>query len=63
MNNNYSPIPKKIKEQKKSPTIKALEAVSELRGTGRDEIPTDTMGSYTGTSYDNDIPEQDADDL
>ena len=36
---------------------------SPLRNINNGEIPSDTMGSYTGTSYDGGPPEQDADDL
>lgn len=34
-----------------------------LRETGKDEIPSDVLGSYTGMGTDGDSPEQDADDL
>ena len=34
-----------------------------LRDMNQTEIPTDVMGSYTGTARDGDTPEQDADDL
>jgi len=27
------------------------------------KYPSDVLGSYTGMTYDNDVPEQDADDL
>jgi hypothetical protein len=34
-----------------------------LQNMSKSEIPTDVMGSYTGTARDGDIPIQDADDL
>lgn len=34
-----------------------------LQNMSKGEIPTDVMGSYTGTARDDDIPIQDADDL
>ena len=37
--------------------------VATLQNMSKSEIPTDVMGSYTGTARDGDIPIQDADDL
>ena len=34
-----------------------------LRHQGKGAIPSDVLGSYTGTPDTDDIPEQDADDL
>lgn len=34
-----------------------------LKNMSKSEIPTDVMGSYTGTARDGDAPVQDADDL
>ena len=34
-----------------------------IRETGKEEIPSDVLGSYTGTAEDQNAPEQDADDL
>ena len=62
--NKYNQSPKKNarntgKKNKKNYIYNA----SPLRSINSGEIPSDTMGSYTGTSYDGGPPEQDADDL
>lgn len=46
--------------QKKTKTKKAAEAI---RQQGRGEIPSDVLGSYTGTAQHDEEPVQDADDL
>lgn len=54
--------PEKTKTEKKSRS--KVEALSDtMRTENRGEIPTDVMGSYTGTPYDGGMPSQDADDL
>ena len=55
------------KPVKKDIMRKAEEAVREFRMSNKpdefDNIRGDILGSYTGMSYDNGEPEQDADDL
>ncbi len=46
--------------RKKTKTKKAAEA---MRRQGRGEIPSDVLGSYTGSPQQGDAPVQDADDL
>ena len=43
------------------PNINKMAAT--LQNMSKSEIPTDVMGSYTGTPRDGDTPDQDADDL
>ena len=45
---------------KKTKTKKATEA---MRKQGREDIPSDVLGSYTGTAQHDETPVQDADDL
>lgn len=47
----------------KSEKEKIQNMVSVLRKESQWEIPSDVLGSYTGTSVEQDDPEQDADDL
>ncbi len=47
-------------KKKKTKTKKAAEA---MRRQGRGDIPSDVLGSYTGTGQTDDAPVQDADDL
>ncbi|TGJ77840.1 hypothetical protein [Caproiciproducens galactitolivorans] len=42
---------------------KAYKMASTLPNMGRGDIPSDILGSYTGTSQDGQKPDQDADDL
>lgn len=51
------------KRENKEAMNRAKEAMRQLRSMNQGSIPSDTMGSYTGTSYDGESPEQDADDL
>ena len=37
--------------------------IDAYRGTGREEVPSDVTGSYTGLGLKGDRPVQDADDL
>ncbi|MCL2095651.1 MAG: hypothetical protein FWH10_01960 [Oscillospiraceae bacterium] len=71
MDYNY-PSQNKKKPVKGGISRKAEEAVRAFRtanmpdnfgSNGGDNIQSDVMGSYTGTSYDGGDPEQDADDL
>jgi hypothetical protein len=39
------------------------EMAKTIRAANRSKIPTDVMGSYTGTPRDGEVPTQDADDL
>ena len=66
--NQYNQSPKKNarntgRKNKRNDVYKLKDAASQLRNINSGEIPSDTMGSYTGTSYDGGPPEQDADDL
>ena len=69
MNNQpYNKNPDIKKNNKKRKNDKQViyttrDAVQQLRGMNNGAIPSDVMGSYTGTSHDGDSPEQDADDL
>lgn len=54
---------KKAKEKQEERVQKAQELSGELRAQARDGIPTDVLGSYTGTPRDGGAPTQDADDL
>lgn len=56
----YNNDDQKDKEQVEA-EIKIMAAT--LQNMSKSEIPTDVMGSYTGTARDGDIPIQDADDL
>ena len=55
------------KSVKKDVMRKAEETVREFKMSSKpdefDNIQSDVLGSYTGMSYDNGKPEQDADDL
>ena len=42
---------------------KAGYAAEALRKQSNGEIPSDVLGSYTGTARKGEVPEQDADDL
>ena len=44
-------------------TRRGKEDAVTLRQQGRGEIPSDVLGSYTGTPVDGGVPVQDADDL
>lgn len=46
--------------RKKTKTKKAAET---MRRQGRGEIPSDVLGSYTGSPQRDEMPVQDADDL
>ena len=65
---NY-PENKNAKPVKKDAMKKAEEAVRAFRTSNkpnpndRNNIQSDVLGSYTGMSYDNSEPDQDADDL
>ncbi len=48
-------------KQEVKPNINRMAAT--IQNMSKSEIPTDVMGSYTGTPRDGDTPEQDADDL
>lgn len=52
---------KKRNKQESKPNIDKMAAT--LQNMSKSEIPTDVMGSYTGTARDGDTPDQDADDL
>jgi len=52
---------KQNRKQEVKPNINEMAAT--LKNMSKSEIPTDVMGSYTGTSRDDDKPIQDADDL
>ena len=62
-NKNQSREKNHKRKNDKDTMYKAREAMQQLRDINKGEIPSDTMGSYTGTSYDDGNPEQDADDL
>lgn len=49
------------KQVQKSKNAQAMAKV--LRQEGKEEIPSDVSGSYTGTPMDGGVPVQDADDL
>ena len=56
------------RKRRKSPAGKAPgslggEEARTLQRQGRGEIPSDVLGSYTGTPEQGEMPEQDADDL
>ena len=51
-----------LKDKKQGET-EIKEMAFTLRNMSKSEIPTDVMGSYTGTARDGDSPVQDADDL
>ena len=54
----------KIKVKPAYPVMSVAQPTAEaLREQGRGEIPSDVLGSYTGTPADGVHPEQDADDL
>lgn len=42
---------------------RAPDAARQLPETGRGNIPSDVLGSYTGAAADGETPVQDADDL
>lgn len=42
---------------------RAAQDASTLRNQSRGKVPSDILGSYTGTPRDDEVPEQDADDL
>ncbi len=50
-------------KQKKSARAKAKAMETPLREQSRGPIPSDVLGSYTGTPASGERPEQDADDL
>lgn len=56
-----------MEEKKKRPATSISPKVRDdsrtLRQQGRGDIPSDVLGSYTGTPEDGGVPEQDADDL
>lgn len=52
---------KQNKKKEVKPNIDEMAAT--LKNMSKSEIPTDVMGSYTGTSRDDDKPIQDVDDL
>jgi hypothetical protein len=56
---------KRTKACKENPQIdsKVEKIAATLQDMSKSEIPTDVMGSYTGTARDGDTPIQDADDL
>lgn len=53
----------KGKGQKPKTSEKLRDDSLTLRQQGRGPIPSDVLGSYTGTPEDGEVPEQDADDL
>lgn len=52
----------KSKKQRKKPAL-PLEILAEIWQAPENGIPTDVLGSYTGTGLDREYPVQDADDL
>ncbi len=58
------PKPKK-QENEKEPLLSPIVAADSrvMQEQGRQDILSDVLGSYTGTSADHERPEQDADDL
>ncbi|MBS5874109.1 MAG: hypothetical protein KIC46_08345 [Clostridiales bacterium] len=52
----------KSKKQQKKPAL-PLEVLAEIWQAPENGIPTDVLGSYTGTGLDSKQPVQDADDL
>ncbi|GEM_PF-1602917 len=56
---------KKSKRDKFEKTVlkNPYEDKHDLWETAEEEVPSDTLGSYTGVPFDDFIPEQDADDL
>lgn len=53
----------KIRIRRPRLTPDAQNSANTLKRQGRGEIPSDVLGSYTGTAEDDPVPEQDADDL
>lgn len=53
----------RVKGQKNRVSDKLEEESRTLRRQGRGPIPSDVLGSYTGTPESGEVPEQDADDL
>ena len=51
------------KQKNKNIIYTTRDIAMQIRRINTGEIPSDTMGSYTGTSHDGGAPEQDADDL
>lgn len=50
-------------KQKRKPAALSPETLAEIWQPVGEEIPTDVLGSYTGTGIKSEQPEQDADDL
>ncbi len=44
-------------------TDAAKKSAAVMSRQGRGDVPSDVLGSYTGTPEDGSVPEQDADDL
>ena len=64
--NDPSPVPRPPRHPDlfESPVMEqAADAAAVLPEQGKGEIPSDTLGSYTGTPCDARCPQQDADDL
>lgn len=55
-------MPKK-KNKSTGAQSKSEKMATSMRSSGRGEIKSDILGSYTGTAEKNEVPEQDADDL
>lgn len=65
---DYTPkkVTVSVKKRKRfsSPTVNAIvNEASVLRNQSSNGVPSDVLGSYTGSPIKDDIPEQDSDDL
>ena len=61
-NKNAKPV-KETVMKKAEEAVRAFRTSNKANPNDRNNIQSDVLGSYTGMSYDNGEPEQDADDL